>query len=72
MLLGGGQHALKPNNHQVVDQMRVDILWPTSHELMFESRNALANRCFHLTLRFRGFANFMVPCEILLNGQTVP
>lgn len=72
MLLGGGQYASKPNNHKIVDQMRVNILRPTSHELMFESRNALANRCFHLTLRLRGFTNFMVPCVNLLYGQTVP
>ena len=58
VLLGSGQYTLQADHDQVTDQMRANVLWPTTHELLLEPRHSLANRRFDLSLRFhadRGF-----------------
>ena len=51
LLLGCGQHALKTDHEQIVDQVSLNILGATSHIFLLKPRDPLADRRFDFSLR---------------------
>jgi len=50
VLLGGCQDAFETNDHQITDQMGVNLLWSTAHVLLLKSTHALRNFAFDFAL----------------------
>ncbi len=46
LLFRGSQYALEPHYDQIINQVRMNALRPTAHELLLEPRNPLANSGF--------------------------
>jgi len=52
MLFGRGQNPRKPDNNQIINQMRTNIFRPAAHVFLLKAAHALGNGTFNLALRF--------------------
>src|SRR5947207_1141326 len=63
-------NALEPDHHEITDQVSVNILGPSAHVFLLESRDTLANGGFDFPLRFhRDLQSMSVPS--LREGEPV-
>ena len=49
-LLGSGQSILEPHDHEIIDQVRANVLGTAAHVLLFEAAQALRNGTCNFTL----------------------
>ena len=54
---GRGEHPLKTHDQQGADQVRMDVLGPTTDEFLLESRDTVADGGLDFTLRLHGQAS---------------
>lgn len=57
MLLSSGQDAFEPHDHQVIDQVRANVLGTSAHVFLFEAAHAVRNGTFYFALRLHSAYN---------------
>ena len=67
MLFGRGQHALKADHEEIIEQVGINIFWATAHVILLEATDSFANGGFNFTL---GFHN--TPRSISAQANTPP